>query len=68
VEVPGGPRVVAYVLGTEEDPQVRSRQCRALEGAGCILAPTAARAALMAAAVATRRPSLAGVPSGLGDG
>jgi len=65
---PGGPRVVAHVLGTEEDPQVRSRQCRALEDAGCILAPTAARAALMAAAVATRRPSLAGVPPGLGDG
>jgi FdrA protein len=62
---PGGPRVVAYVLGTEEDPQVRSRQCRALEDAGCMLAPTAARAALMAAALATRRPSLAGLPPGL---
>jgi FdrA protein len=65
---PGGPRVVAYVLGTEDDPQVRSRQCRALEEAGCILAPTAARAALMAAAVATRRSALGGIPPGLGGG
>ena len=57
---PGGPRVVAYALGTEADPQVRSRQCDALEQAGCILAPTATRAALMAAAIATRNPKIAG--------
>lgn len=54
-----GPVVVAYVLGTEADPQVRSAQCRALEEAGCLLAPTGARAALMAAAVAMRQPALA---------
>jgi FdrA protein len=56
---PGGPRVVAYVLGTEADPQVRSRQSAALEDAGCLLAPTATRAALMAAAIAARDPSVA---------
>jgi FdrA protein len=56
---PGGPRVVAYVLGTEADPQVRSKQCAALEEAGCLLAPTATRAALLAAAIAARNPSIA---------
>ena len=55
---PGGPRVVAYVLGTDADPQPLSAQRRTLEEAGCLLAPTAARAALMAAAIATRRPEL----------
>jgi FdrA protein len=56
---PGGPRVVAYVLGTEADPQVRSKQCAVLEEAGCLLAPTATRAALLAAAIASRNPSIA---------
>lgn len=56
---PGGPLVVAYVLGTEADPQVLSAQSGALAQAGCHLAPTATRAALMAAAVATRHPELA---------
>jgi FdrA protein len=56
---PGGPRVVAYVLGTEADPQVRSKQCAALQEAGCLLAPTATRAALLAAAIAARNPSIA---------
>jgi FdrA protein len=56
---PGGPRVVAYVLGTEADPQVRSKQCAALEEAGCLLAPTATRAALLAAAIAARNPTIA---------
>lgn len=56
---PGGPVVVAYVLGTEADPQVRSAQAAQLAAAGCLLAPTGTRAALMAAAVATRRPELA---------
>jgi FdrA protein len=59
---PGGPRVVAYVLGTEADPQVRSKQCAAFEEAGCLLAPTATRAALLAAAIAARNPSIAGAP------
>lgn len=53
---PSAPAVVAYVLGTDDDPQDLQRQRRQLEEAGCLLAPTGARAALMAAAVAARRP------------
>jgi FdrA protein len=44
--------VVAYVLGTEEDPQVRSRQEAALRDAGVRLAQTNAAAARLAAALA----------------
>jgi FdrA protein len=44
--------VVGYVLGTEADPQVRSRQEAALAGAGVRLAPTNAAAARLAAAIA----------------
>ena len=57
---PGGPQVVAYVLGTDRDPQGRREQCRKLLDAGCIVAPTAARGAVLAAAVAGRRPETAG--------
>ena len=55
---PGGPRVVVYVLGTDRDPQGLDRQCAAFRDAGCLLAPTGARAALAAAAIARRRPEL----------
>lgn len=55
-----GPAVVAYVLGTDGDPQDRHRQQRTLEDAGCIIAPTGARAALLAGAIAARRPDIAG--------
>jgi FdrA protein len=55
---PEGPRVVAYVLGTDKDPQGVARQRRAFEEAGCLVAPTAARAALAAAAIALRRPQI----------
>ncbi len=55
---PGGPRVVVYVLGTDTDPQDLDRQRRAFREAGCLAAPTAARAALAAAAIARRRPEL----------
>jgi FdrA protein len=55
----GGPQVVAYVLGTEADPQGYSRQRAALEAAGCIVPQTNARAAYAAAALALRRPDLA---------
>lgn len=55
---PGGPAVVAYVLGTTEDPQSSEDQSRALADVGCILAPTGARAALFAAAIAGRDPKL----------
>jgi FdrA protein len=44
--------VVAYVLGTEGDPQVRSRQEAALAEAGARLAPSNAAAARLAAALA----------------
>jgi len=44
--------VVAYVLGTEGDPQVRSRQEAAMAEAGVRLAPTNAAAARLAAALA----------------
>ncbi len=55
----GGPQVVAYVLGTEGDPQVYSRQRAALEAVGCIVPETNARAAYAAGALALRRPELA---------
>jgi FdrA protein len=54
-----GPQVVAYVLGTEGDPQVYSRQRAALEAAGCIVPETNARAAYAACAIAVRTPGLA---------
>jgi FdrA protein len=56
---PEGPRVVVYVLGTDKDPQGLARQRRAFEAAGCLVAPTAARAALAAAGIAGRRPQIA---------
>jgi FdrA protein len=59
---PDGPRVVAYVLGTERDPQGYLAQRRAFEDAGCIVPPTGARGALVAAAIAARRPAFAGEP------
>ena len=53
-----GPAVVAYVLGTDADPQGLAGQRAALAEAGCIVPPTAGRAALAAAALAARRPEL----------
>lgn len=55
---PGGACVVAYVLGTDNDPQGYSSQRARLQDAGCLLAPTGAHAALMAAAVAARNPKV----------
>jgi FdrA protein len=43
---------VAHVLGTEEDPQVRSRQEATLADAGVLLHPTNAGAAALAARIA----------------
>ncbi|PVZ06920.1 protein FdrA [Actinomycetospora cinnamomea] len=57
----GGPRVVVYVLGTEQDPQGLERQRRAFRDAGCVVTETAARASLAAAAIARREPALAEV-------
>jgi FdrA protein len=56
----GGPRAVVYVLGTDGDPQGLDRQRRAFTDAGCLVTDTAARASLAAAALATRRPEIAG--------
>jgi FdrA protein len=56
-----GPQVVAYVLGTDQDPQGYEQQVRTLVDAGCIVTETAARAALVAAALATRDPAKATV-------
>jgi FdrA protein len=58
ISAPGGPVVVVYVLGTDQDPQHAQRQKEAFRRAGCLVAPTAARAALGAAAIATRGPEL----------
>jgi FdrA protein len=57
-----GPAVVAYVLGTDGDPQGLMAQRDTLAEAGCIVPPTAGRAALAAAALAARRPELVGEP------
>lgn len=54
-----GPAMIAYVLGTDDDPQDYGAQCAQLEEAGCLLAPSATRAALLAAAIAARAPGLA---------
>jgi len=54
-----GAAIVAYVLGTDSDLQDVRRQRAQLADAGCLVAPTAARAALMAAAISARRPELA---------
>jgi FdrA protein len=50
----GGPQVVAYVLGTDADPQGYSAQVDTLTAAGCIVTETAARAALVAARIVRR--------------
>ena len=53
-----GPAIVAHVLGTEADPQGLANQRRILAQAGCLIAPSGARAALLAAAVARRDAAL----------
>lgn len=58
----GGAQVVAYVLGTDGDPQGYSSQVQTLVAAGCMVTETAARAALLAAAIAERQPDIARLP------
>jgi FdrA protein len=53
-----GAAVVAYVLGTDHDPQGYARQREILQDAGCVVTETAARAAFAAAAIAVRDPAL----------
>lgn len=47
--------MVGFVCGTEEDPQVRSRQERTLADAGVLLAPSSSHAARLAAALLPRK-------------
>ena len=54
----GGPVIVVYVLGTEADPQGFDEQRQAFTDAGCVVTDTAARASLVAAAIASREPEL----------
>ena len=56
--VASGAAVVAYVLGTDRDPQGFERQRDVMRKAGCIVADTGARAALAAAALVNRDPAL----------
>lgn len=56
--VASGATVVAYVLGTELDPQGRAAQADRLRAAGCVVTSTAARAALAGAAISLRDPAL----------
>ena len=51
--------VVAYLLGTESDPQGYSRQRAVLEQAGCLVPETNARGAYAAAALVRRDADLA---------
>ncbi|GEL20937.1 protein FdrA [Pseudonocardia asaccharolytica] len=60
IRAAGGPRIVVYVLGTDQDPQGFARQRRAFEEVGCLVTETAARASLAAAALARRDPAIAG--------
>lgn len=52
-----GPQVVAYVLGTEGDPQGFEGQRAKLRDAGCVVTETAARASRAAAAIVLRDTS-----------
>lgn len=56
--VSSGAAVVAYVLGTENDPQDFVNQRLILSRAGCVIPETAARGALAAAAIVNRDPAL----------
>lgn len=53
-----GSAVVVNVVGTSADPQGLDDQRRTLAEAGCLVAPTGARAALLAAAIAGRDATL----------
>jgi len=56
--IASGATVVAYVLGTNLDPQGFEQQRKTLRDVGCIVPETAARAALAAAAIVNRDPAL----------
>jgi len=56
--VASGAAVIAYVLGTSQDPQGFDSQRAILREAGCLVPETSARAALGAAAIVNRDPAL----------
>jgi FdrA protein len=56
--IDNGIAVVAYVLGTEGDPQNLKRQRQILDDVGCIVTETAARASLASSAIAIRDPRI----------
>jgi FdrA protein len=56
--IESGAIVVAYVLGTDRDPQGFAAQQAILRNVGCVVTETAARAALAGAAVVLRDPAL----------
>ena len=56
--VASGAAVVAYVLGTDRDPQDFERQRSIMRQSGCVVTETGARAALAAAALVNRDPAL----------
>ena len=56
--VASGAAVVAYVLGTDRDPQDFERQRSVMRQSGCVVSETGARAALAAAALTNRDPAL----------
>jgi FdrA protein len=59
IRMSDGPQVVVYVLGTDADPQgLREQRDRFVES-WCVVTRTAARASLVAAAIAAGRPSVA---------
>jgi FdrA protein len=58
----GGPQVVAYVLGTDADPQGYRAQREALINSSCLVTETARRASLVAAAIALGDPTVATRP------
>ncbi|PJG49626.1 hypothetical protein CAF53_01935 [Sphingobium sp. LB126] len=57
--VDAGAVVLVCVVGAPADPQDLRRQREQFERAGCILAPTTARAAYAAVAIAIRQPAIA---------
>jgi len=56
--IDSGAVVIAYVLGTDNDPQGFAAQRDELRAVGCVVTETAARTALGAAAIVNRDPAL----------
>jgi hypothetical protein len=52
---PGGPAVVAFVVGTAADPQGLAEQEAALRGAGAVLASSSSQGATLAGTLVDAR-------------